>query len=206
MKMEDARARLLPLMKEKDKIEAELAELKIILDKNHVGMDESLVDSEGYPRADIDVYEVRHARVKIIRLQNDHKAMMQRIETGLVEMYSMARQSPTSTSSSPRVDPVEDNSTPGEPFVQVNLVSPGSPAALAGLCVDDLVIEFGSINSQNFKSFKDFGEVVNHSLNKSVIVKVKRRNDYVVLTLVPKPWAGKGLLGCHIVPLENVER
>ena len=29
-------------------------------------MNDALVDSEGYPRADIDVYQVRHARHKII--------------------------------------------------------------------------------------------------------------------------------------------
>lgn len=34
--------------------------------QNRVGMDEPLVDSDGYPRNDIDVYRVRHARHKII--------------------------------------------------------------------------------------------------------------------------------------------
>lgn len=29
-------------------------------------MQEALVDNDGYPRADIDVYQVRHARHKII--------------------------------------------------------------------------------------------------------------------------------------------
>ena len=29
-------------------------------------MDEALVDAEGYPRSDIDVYQVRHARHRII--------------------------------------------------------------------------------------------------------------------------------------------
>ena len=34
-------------------------------------MDSPLVDSEGFPLASIDVYAVRHARVKIIQLLND---------------------------------------------------------------------------------------------------------------------------------------
>lgn len=34
--------------------------------QNHVDMDEPLVDSEGYPRQDIDVYQVRQTRHKII--------------------------------------------------------------------------------------------------------------------------------------------
>ncbi|XP_063977549.1 26S proteasome non-ATPase regulatory subunit 9 [Diachasmimorpha longicaudata] len=211
MELEEAKTRVLNLMKEKDKIEGELTELKGILDKNHVGMLEALVDSEGYPRADIDVYQVRHARAKIICLQNDYKALMKRIEAGLTEIHSVGKACPpeTSSSSSPRsvsTTPVQDTLSPGEPFLRVNLVSEGSPAEQAGLRINDLVTEFGSINFQNFGSLKDIGDLVAHSLNKSVIVKVKRRSDYVVLTLVPKPWTGKGLLGCNIIPLENVER
>lgn len=38
--------------------------------QNGVGMDDSLVDSEGYPRSDIDVYQVRNARHKIICASN----------------------------------------------------------------------------------------------------------------------------------------
>ncbi|XP_015120213.1 26S proteasome non-ATPase regulatory subunit 9 [Diachasma alloeum] len=211
MELEEAKTKVLNLMREKDKIEAQLAELKGILDKNHVGMTEALVDSEGYPRADIDVYQVRHARANIICLQNDHKALMKRIEAGLIEAHSVGREClpESSASSSPRSAPVasvQDTSSPGEPFVRVNLVSEGSPAEQAGLCVNDLITEFGSVNSQNFRSLKDIGDLVAHSLNKPVIVKVKRRSDYTVLTLVPKPWAGKGLLGCNIILLESVER
>ena len=33
--------------------------------QNNVGMNDLLVDSGDYPRADIDVYQVRHARNKI---------------------------------------------------------------------------------------------------------------------------------------------
>lgn len=38
--------------------------------QNNVGMDDPVVDSEGYPRNDIDVYQVRHARHKIICASN----------------------------------------------------------------------------------------------------------------------------------------
>ena len=36
------------------------------LQQQDVGMDGPLVDTEGFPRADIDVYSVRHARHGII--------------------------------------------------------------------------------------------------------------------------------------------
>lgn len=46
-------------------------------------MRESLIDADGYPRNDIDVYQVRHARHQINTLQNDLKSLMKEIEKGL---------------------------------------------------------------------------------------------------------------------------
>jgi len=54
------------LISMKDALEDELRELMEVLKKNNTDMDQPLVDREGYPRADIDVYQVRTARHKII--------------------------------------------------------------------------------------------------------------------------------------------
>lgn len=50
---------------------------------NNIGMREALVDSDGFPRNDIDVYQVRHARHQINTLQNDLKSLLKEIEKGL---------------------------------------------------------------------------------------------------------------------------
>lgn len=44
------------------------------------GLKGPLVDADGFPRADIDVYRVRHLRHQFACLQNDHRALMKRIE------------------------------------------------------------------------------------------------------------------------------
>lgn len=67
-------------------------------------------------------------------------------------------------------------------------------------------MEFGSVNYQNFKSLKDVGALVECSRYKPIIVRVKRNTDTLSLTLIPRPWSGKGLLGCNVIPLETVER
>lgn len=46
-------------------------------------MRDPLVDADGFPRNDIDVYQVRHARHQIINLQNDLKSLLKEIEKGL---------------------------------------------------------------------------------------------------------------------------
>jgi 26S proteasome non-ATPase regulatory subunit 9 len=51
-----------------------------------MGIDTPLVDSEGYPRGDIDVFRARTLRRRFIEIQNDHKAVMAKIEKGLAEL------------------------------------------------------------------------------------------------------------------------
>lgn len=77
-----------------------------------------------------------------------------------------------------------------------------------GLQANDLLLEFGSVTSRNFKNMSDVGVVVRHSSGRSINVLVQRagRNAPVPLMLTPQPWSGDGLIGCKIAPLENVER
>ncbi|XP_004395938.1 PREDICTED: 26S proteasome non-ATPase regulatory subunit 9 isoform X2 [Odobenus rosmarus divergens] len=73
----------------------------------------------------------------------------------------------------------------------------------SGLQVDDEIVEFGSVNTQNFQSLHNIGSVVQHSEGKALNVTVIRRGEKYQLRLVPTRWAGKGLLGCNIIPLQR---
>lgn len=67
-------------------------------------------------------------------------------------------------------------------------------------------MEFGSVHYRNFKSLKDIGMLVENSRYKTFNVKIKRGSNVIILPLTPRPWDGKGLLGCNVIPLEIVER
>lgn len=196
------RENVLKLIERKDDIEKSLKELKDVLDTNKVGMNDALVDQDGFPRQDIDVYQVRHARHKIICFQNDHKAIMQEIELGLHKIHS---QSGETAMDCPREEPVKKD-LDSKPIAKVNFVNEESPASLAGLQVDDFILSFGTIKHENFKSLQDIGSVVQHSVGRKVPVVVRRGDSIHRLILTPKEWSGKGLLGCNIVPIEHVER
>ncbi|XP_062943017.1 26S proteasome non-ATPase regulatory subunit 9 isoform X2 [Cynocephalus volans] len=73
----------------------------------------------------------------------------------------------------------------------------------SGLQVDDEIVEFGSVNTHNFQSLQNIGGVVQHSEGKPLNVTVIRRGEKYQLRLVPTRWAGKGLLGCNIIPLQR---
>jgi len=51
-----------------------------------MGIDTPLVDSEGYPRSDIDIYRARSLRKRFHEIQTDYKVLEGRIERGLLEL------------------------------------------------------------------------------------------------------------------------
>jgi 26S proteasome non-ATPase regulatory subunit 9 len=117
---EQARA----LVAQKERIEAEIRDQTSTLTANGCDMRSSLVDAEGFPRADIDIYVVRGARVRIIELRNDLNAVMTAIGKALENVFD-----PTVAGSSTQTFGAAGDSSSDRPFARVDGVSPGSPAA-----------------------------------------------------------------------------
>lgn len=83
---------MLKLIEEKEKIEKKINDLgQVLVVNKNAGMNEPLVDADGFPRNDIDVYQVRTARSQIICLQNDLKELMKEIERGLGDVHADAK-------------------------------------------------------------------------------------------------------------------
>ena len=90
-----------------------------------------------------------------------------------------------------------------KPFYLVDKIFAGSPAQDAGLKSGDLVIQFGSMVNEN-KSPQLLQEIVKSSINKPIPVTIKRNPEGILgLSLVPKQWSGRGLLGCHLSPYQG---
>ncbi|KAI1278042.1 26S proteasome non-ATPase regulatory subunit 9 [Halotydeus destructor] len=88
-KREQLRTDLLELNKKRNKIESEIKTWNEVLSTQKVGMNDDLIDGEGFPRNDIDVYQVRTARNKIRTLTNDARQVMGEIETKLYEFHAL---------------------------------------------------------------------------------------------------------------------
>jgi 26S proteasome non-ATPase regulatory subunit 9 len=119
------------LMSRKDAIQAELDSQYSILAANSSTLHTPLVDPQGFPRSDIDVYAVRHARVRIIELKNDMEAIVNDLAKALEIVYN-----PLTNGLVPEVSPAGTsagggNSTEKIPLGKVDGVVPGSPAAQA---------------------------------------------------------------------------
>ena len=117
------------LIARKDAIEQQMEAQFSILQSNGVNMDTPLVDPEGFPRADIDIWAVRHARVKIIELRNDLSAVMKEISAGLEKVYDPALAAPSSNTDAEAQTGAAKSEGPLRPFAKVGGVHPSSPAA-----------------------------------------------------------------------------
>ena len=58
---------------------------------NPPGVSSPLVDSEGFPRGDIDIYRVRSLRQRLAIIQTDHRGVMKKIEAALLTGSSGAQ-------------------------------------------------------------------------------------------------------------------
>lgn len=94
---------------------------------------------------------------------------MKEIEVGLHRVHESARNAGEYDGSA-----MQQNSAPKElserrisntPFLTVNSVTGGSPAADAGLLKGDEIIQFGSICEPNFKALNQIGDLVQNSVN-----------------------------------------
>ncbi|GAA5957849.1 hypothetical protein JCM3765_003786 [Sporobolomyces pararoseus] len=167
---------------------------------NNSTMSTPLVDPQGFPRSDIDVAAVRNARVEIIRGRNDLKDIEKEMEVLVQEGLARGDEETKTAKDEEAKEERPKEST--APFAKVNSVAPDSPAKLAGLEPNDLVISISSIDSTNHENLAAVGRLVSQSEGKDLPVVVQRSGGKrSVLKLVPKSgWGGRGLLGCHIVP------
>jgi 26S proteasome regulatory subunit N4 len=110
------------LIAAKEAIDLKLSTHVSVLKANNVTEHTPLVDREGFPRDDIDVWAVRQARVRIIELRNDLDKVLGEIGRALEGVYDPS----LGAASSGDAGDVE-----GTPFAKVGGVAAASPASEA---------------------------------------------------------------------------
>ncbi|XP_020577682.1 26S proteasome non-ATPase regulatory subunit 9 [Phalaenopsis equestris] len=174
------------------------------------GITGNLVDSEGFPRSDIDIPAVRAQRARLLVLRNDHNAITAKIDENLQVLHSakLARNEPqpqpqphsdssasvhdrTSQTSHVVVDPIARI-----PFAVVDEISEVSPAAEDGLQLGDQIIKFGSVEIGDPLMARLASEAQSNE-GHPVPLLIMRQGILMNFTVTPRRWHGRGLLGCH---------
>lgn len=182
----------------KSEMESQLGILFDIL-KNKYGadMDTALLSGDGYPRNDIDVVSIRLIRVKVIRLRNDYKKVLELLEKKLVEQ--LGRSSTAQVENEIRVP----ETPPLIPFALVKEVAFESPAFNSGLEEGDKIILFDNdIHVRNHDKLASISRRVSNRIDQPIKVEILRNEQQQSLELTPtNNWNGRGVLGCRIIPL-----
>lgn len=109
---------------------------------------------------------VRTTRARIIRLKNDYKDLMTRIEKGLHEHHARLAEQAQSNPDAADQTQTATNATLTAleaPFAKVNSVVAGSPADTAGLRMGDTITKFGWVDWTNHERLSRVAEAVSQN-------------------------------------------
>ncbi|KAF5217088.1 hypothetical protein ECC02_010064 [Trypanosoma cruzi] len=216
-----SREELLRLDEERAAVMRQIEEAMAFLNTTPVGLDGPLVDGEGFPRNDCDLYAVRRARQAVICGRNDLKALENSMHEKLALLHEENQEEATkqmerdnearrkgkseAVQREQRRRLVREMSKKS-PFVRVLTTSANSPGAQAGLTAGDLIVQYGEIDATTVtaKGFGEMARVTASHEGKMISVWVKRKgeaeDEAVEILLVPTRWAGSGLIGCEFEP------
>jgi 26S proteasome non-ATPase regulatory subunit 9 len=164
------------------------------------GVKGTLIDSEGYPRGDIDIYNVKAKRRRLAEINTDHKALMAKIEKLIENIFNSSELDVTINATNNASNTRNENDSPEvlHPIFKIDEIFEGSPAEFAGIELNDLILKFGNIDFKTSDISTSIARLVTDSKDKRLLIKVKRASSTIDLSIVPKVWSGRGLLGCHL--------
>ncbi|KAL0223359.1 hypothetical protein P9112_002749 [Eukaryota sp. TZLM1-RC] len=189
------------VIQQRDEKEARIKQIINQLESKSLGggVDAPLIDQDGYPRSDLDLYQVRSLRNELACLRTDVEHLDEQLYIAL--QTSLPPSSEAITNDTIPIDE-EEESFHDPPLFKIGTVEPGSPAAACGLQDEDIVLKFGSLSYSSYLSYSSVvasvRDIVSNRVDKTIDVKVKRNNRILDLVLRPTKWEGGGFLGCQI--------
>lgn len=220
------KAETMKLMDERANTEAEMdVIIQRLCQPGGPGLSGNLVDSEGFPRNDIDIPTVRADRRRLAELRNDHKIITEKIDQNIQVLHSARLTStPSSVKDSDDIAGlgvqgstvnVGSSSSLGSytvtaatsaamdvdvvfsrPFAVIDEITEASPAAEDGLQLGDQVVKFGNVQSGE-NLLQRLAAEAQSNQGCAVSMTVIRQGGMTNVQVTPRVWQGRGLLGCN---------
>ncbi|EOY29552.1 26S proteasome regulatory subunit, putative isoform 2 [Theobroma cacao] len=209
------------LMEKRSGMEAEMnAIIEQLCQPGGPGLSGNLVDSEGFPRADIDIPVVRAQRNRLAELKNDHKEITEKISVNIQVLHSSRltstpkdsgvdgglmnqNASVVSASASASLENLvlRDSLSANDvdmissvPFAMVDEIADASPAAEDGLQLGDQIVKFGNVKAGD-NLLQRLASEAQVNQGHPIPVIIMRQGALVNLAVTPRTWQGRGLLG-----------
>ncbi|RLM85917.1 hypothetical protein C2845_PM04G12910 [Panicum miliaceum] len=203
----DVKAETMKLMDRRGALEAEMdAIIARLTAPGGPGITGGLVDAEGFPRSDIDIPNVLAQRRRLAELRNDHKDVTNKIDKNLEILHSskLSRNEQTTSRGSDtlasshiglsRSEPMEEDPVTRLPFAMIDEITDGSPAAVDGLQLGDEIVKFGNVEAGDRLQERLMSEAISNE-GSQVSLAIIRQGSAMNLTITPRRWHGRGLLG-----------
>ncbi|KAG6490706.1 hypothetical protein ZIOFF_052016 [Zingiber officinale] len=220
------KAETISLMDMRASMEAEMdAIIESLCGPSGPGLSGNLVDSEGFPRTDIDLSAVRSQRRRLAELQNDYKDITGQIEKNLQVLHSLNKQrqsrskgedswllmteqrrekdwDQTSYGNLPQGSPMIEDPVLRVPFAIIDEIADDSPSAEDGLQLGDEIVKFGNVQMGDELQARLLAEAQSNHGN-PIHMEIVRQGVLMHATVTPRAWRGRGLLGsrsndCHM--------
>ncbi|XP_059455292.1 uncharacterized protein LOC132185545 [Corylus avellana] len=165
--------------------------------------------------------KITHLRALMFQLRNDHRELTEKINQNIQILHSARLPSGSSTPNElgnddglnnqnlPFVNAVPSASSPNAmdvdlmvsvPYAFVDVIADASPAAEDGLQLGDQIVKFGNVEAGENLSQRLLSEAQTNQ-GCAIPVVVMRQGALINLTVTPRTWQGRGLLGyvCHLL-------
>ncbi|CAN6458938.1 unnamed protein product [Victoria cruziana] len=215
------------LMKRREIMEEEMNTiLSCLTAPGAPGISGNLLDFEGFPRADIDIMAIRSDRLRLAELRNDHGNLTSKIEKNLQILHSarsnsslmLPSEKSASSEETSRVtscrsavscclidhvisevpsDVMEEDTVTTMPFAVVDEIANDSPAAEDGIQLGDQILKFGNVEGGGQTLLPRLATEAQSNQGNPVLLIIMRQGAIINLTVTPRPWHGRGLLGCR---------
>ncbi|CBZ25205.1 putative proteasome 26S non-ATPase subunit 9 [Leishmania mexicana MHOM/GT/2001/U1103] len=219
MDKEAIRAELHCLDAQKAALEAKLTEALQYLASTPVGLRGRLLDDEGFPRNDCDLYAVRTARNTADSTRNDLRALNEKIYSLLNELHRQtheeaqlqmvqdaAARRQRQAAAEKRAQRMAEVQRVSQlkPCLVVAKVDANSPAEEAGLSVGMQILQYGAVTQTELiaEGLQALARETFTHEGAPIVVWARKpgelQDDPSELVLVPQRWQGPGLLGCAL--------
>ena len=91
-------------------------------------------------------------------------------------------------------EPMEEDHVTKLPFAMIDEITDGSPASLDGLQLGDEIVKFGNVEACDQLQERLISEALSNE-DSQVSLVIIRQGSAMNLTITPRKWHGRGLLG-----------